>query len=158
MSCFQHQLTVIVNGLENSQTFGLRVTAGTHTSNGRAMGQSSSKKVADLKSRATLHPIVERLEAGLAVYSQSFTGDLWLVYKNTHVVASCFGTSLLIRCSACVSMWAVLHVCEYEGCHSMCQYVVFIQIPAGSLRQSQITRADLGRTNSLPPRSLLYIQ
>ena len=55
------------------------------------MGGSCSKKIADLNTKATVHPIVERLTAGLAVYSQSFVDDFWLVYKNTHIVVSCFG-------------------------------------------------------------------
>jgi len=59
------------------------------------MGGSCSKKIADLNTKSTVHPIVERLTAGLAVYSQSFMGDFWLVYKNTHIVVSCFGQSLL---------------------------------------------------------------
>jgi len=49
-----------------------------------------AKKIADLNTKSTVHPIVERLTAGLAVYSQSFAADFWLVYKNTHIVVSCF--------------------------------------------------------------------
>ena len=54
-----------------------------------------AKKIADLNTKSTVHPIVERLTAGLMIFSQSFMGDFWLVYKNTHIVVSCFGQSLL---------------------------------------------------------------
>jgi hypothetical protein len=54
-----------------------------------AMGNASNK-VAALQEKNVVHPLVERLVAGLAIYSQSWTGDFWLVYKNNHIVVSCF--------------------------------------------------------------------
>ena len=39
---------------------------------------------------AAVHPLVDRLQAGLTIYSQSFWGDAWLTFKNSHVVVSCF--------------------------------------------------------------------
>jgi hypothetical protein len=55
----------------------------------KTMGGCSGK-VADLTAKNQVHPIVERLVAGLVIYSQSFMGDFWLVYKNSHIVVSCF--------------------------------------------------------------------
>jgi hypothetical protein len=37
-----------------------------------------------------VNPIVQRLAAGMVLFSQSFWGDFWLVYKNQHIVASVF--------------------------------------------------------------------
>ena len=51
---------------------------------------NASNKVAALQEKNVVHPLVERLVAGLAIYSQSWTGDFWLVYKNNHIVVSCF--------------------------------------------------------------------
>ena len=81
------------------------------------MGASASRKVHDMMAKSQVHPLVEKLAAGLAIYSQSFLGDFWcstdfleiksihspreishhdllycgrVVYKNTHIVVSCF--------------------------------------------------------------------
>ena len=51
---------------------------------------NTSNKVAALQEKNVVHPLVERLVAGLTIHSQSWTGDFWLVYKNSHIVVSCF--------------------------------------------------------------------
>lgn len=43
-----------------------------------------------LGANAEMHPLVEKLEAGLKIYSQSFWDDAWLTFKNSHIVVSCF--------------------------------------------------------------------
>ena len=56
------------------------------------MGGKGSK-VADLSSltqKNQVHPLVQQLEDGLLIYSKSFLSDFWLVYKNKHIVISCF--------------------------------------------------------------------
>ena len=42
-----------------------------------------------LGANAEVHPLVEKLEAGLKIYSQSFWDDAWLTFKNSHIVLSC---------------------------------------------------------------------
>jgi hypothetical protein len=41
------------------------------------MGASASRKVHDMMATSQVHPLVEKLTAGLAIYSQSFLGDFW---------------------------------------------------------------------------------
>jgi len=43
-----------------------------------------------LAEKHVVHPLVVQLTAGLCIFSQAFLGDLWLVYKNKHIVVSCF--------------------------------------------------------------------
>jgi hypothetical protein len=43
-----------------------------------------------LGAKATVDPLVEKLAAGLKIYSQSFWEDAWLTFKNSHIVVSCF--------------------------------------------------------------------
>jgi len=40
--------------------------------------------------RSEVHPLVEQLEDGLMIYSQTFWDDFWLTYKNQHILVSCF--------------------------------------------------------------------
>jgi len=37
-----------------------------------------------------VHPLVEKLTVGLKIYSQNLMQDFWLVYKNSHIVVSCW--------------------------------------------------------------------
>jgi hypothetical protein len=50
--------------------------------------QSMTERVFGAK--AEVHPLIEKLEAGLKIYSQSFWDDCWLTFKNSHIVVSCF--------------------------------------------------------------------
>ena len=43
-----------------------------------------------LGANAEVHPLVEKLQAGLKIYSQSFREDAWLTFKNSHILLSCF--------------------------------------------------------------------
>ena len=43
-----------------------------------------------LISQNQVNPLVEKLAAGLLIFSQSYRDDFWLVYKNKHIFVSCF--------------------------------------------------------------------
>ena len=50
----------------------------------------SAKMKTMLTQKNQIHPLVQQLVDGQTIYSKSFFSDFWLVYKNKHIVASCF--------------------------------------------------------------------
>ena len=55
-----------------------------------AAGQQAVQTAKGLLQKNKVHPLVERLAAGMFVFSQSFWEDFWLVLKNKHILVSVF--------------------------------------------------------------------
>jgi len=55
-----------------------------------SMTQSIRARGEAMLKQNEVHPLVEKLTVGLKIYSQNLMQDFWLVYKNSHIVVSCW--------------------------------------------------------------------
>ena len=74
------------------------------------MGACSSRKVADLMVQSQVHPLVEKLSDGLAIYSQSFLNDFWCSFvflRGAHL--SSFSYAHLSSCVSGAQLSSCVH-------------------------------------------------